>query len=519
MLLFKNIISLNTRESIYNLSSQNYVSTIFENSNNFSSFGNCKKSRKNLCYKKKDSQLKVVTNIVEAITMEDEKEIIIAQKANNGIGIVEFFEGKNILVTGATGFLAKALIEKMLRTTPKVNKIYLLIRAKDKEAAFHRLKTEIMESELFKYLEEMHGESYKLFIQNKLVPIVGNMYEPNLGMDIVTAQQIAQEIDLIVDSAAVTTFDERYDLALDANVNGPYQLMIFAKKCENLKLLMHYSTAYANGEREGIVLEKPFTMGESITKEKITSISPFTSFPLLDANNEMDFVSKLKNNNGLEQIMKYLGIERTIDPLIFFYRKGDLPCLLGDPNCLVDLVPVDMVVNATMTAMAKHGYLQNPELNVYHVASSSQNPISLSHMFNYSYDFFQLFPFVNSKGDKIETQKMRFFDKMSDFENYIWQVLLKQHQVQDEKDLTKFQIRFIKKKVEYLKNFIKLYQPYLTYKGWFDNGNVRKLMEDMSEEEKRNFEIDMTKINWRNYFENTHIPGVLKYVLEGKRVN
>ncbi|CAN4117272.1 unnamed protein product [Withania somnifera] len=505
--------------------------------------------------------------------MEDEKEIIIAQKANNGIGIVEFFEGKNILVTGATGFLAKALIEKMLRTTPKVNKIYLLIRAKDKEAAFHRLKTEIMESELFKYLEEMHGESYKLFIQNKLVPIVGNMYEPNLGMDIVTAQQIAQEIDLIVDSAAVTTFDERYDLALDANVNGPYQLMIFAKKCENLKLLMHYSTAYANGEREGIVLEKPFTMGESITKEKITSISPFTSFPLLDANNEMDFVSKLKNNNGLEQIMKYLGIERaklygwqdtytftkaigemminsmrdeiptlilrpsiitssykepfpgwiqgfrTIDPLIFFYRKGDLPCLLGDPNCLVDLVPVDMVVNATMTAMAKHGYLQNPELNVYHVASSSQNPISLSHMFNYSYDFFQLFPFVNSKGDKIETQKMRFFDKMSDFENYIWQVLLKQHQVQDEKDLTKFQIRFIKKKVEYLKNFIKLYQPYLTYKGWFDNGNVRKLMEDMSEEEKRNFEIDMTKINWRNYFENTHIPGVLKYVLEGKRVN
>ncbi|XP_015161491.1 fatty acyl-CoA reductase 2-like [Solanum tuberosum] len=187
---------------------------------------------------------------------------------DNGIGIVEFFEGKNILVTGATGFLAKALIEKMLRTTPKVNKIYLLIRAKDKEAAFHRLKAEIMESELFKCLEEMHGETYKLFIQNKLIPIVGNIYEPNLGMDIITSDKIAQEIDLIVDSAAITTFDERYDLALDANVNGPYQLMMFAKKCKKLKLLMHYSTAFANGEREGLILEKPFTMGESITKEK-----------------------------------------------------------------------------------------------------------------------------------------------------------------------------------------------------------------------------------------------------------
>ncbi|PHT71594.1 hypothetical protein T459_22379 [Capsicum annuum] len=130
----------------------------------------------------------------------------------------------------------------MLRTTPKVNKIYLLIRAKDKEAAFLRLKNEIMESELFKYLEEMHGESYKIFMQNKLVPIIGNIYEPNLGMDIITYNKIAQEIDLIVDSAAITTFDERYDLALNANVNGPYQLMMFAKKCKKLKLLMHYST-------------------------------------------------------------------------------------------------------------------------------------------------------------------------------------------------------------------------------------------------------------------------------------
>ncbi|KAK4730750.1 hypothetical protein R3W88_023738 [Solanum pinnatisectum] len=496
---------------------------------------------------------------------------------DNGIGIVEFFEGKNILVTGATGFLAKALIEKMLRTTPKVNKIYLLIRAKDEEAAFHRLKIEIMESELFKYLEEMHGEYYKSFILDKLIPIVGNIYEPNLGMDIIISDKIAQEIDLIVDSAAITTFDERYDLALDANVNGPYQLMMFAKKCKKLKLLMHYSTAFANGEREGLILEKPFSMGESITKEKITSISPYTNFPSLDAHNEMNLISKLKNNItnniGLEQIMKDFGLERAklygwqdtysftkaigemminnmrdeipiliirpsgitssykepfpgwiqgfriIDPLVFFYRKGDLPALLADPDCLVDLVPVDMVVNTTMAAMAKHGNLQNPQLNVYHVASSSINPLSFSQIFDYSYDFFKLLPFVNSKGDKFEAKKMRFFDKISDFDNYIWEVLSKQHEVQDGKELTKIQIRLIKKKVEYLKNFSKLYEPYLFYKGWFDNGNVRKLMGDMSEEEKRNFEIDVTKINWKNYIENTHIPGVQKYVLEGKRVN
>ncbi|XP_049408545.1 fatty acyl-CoA reductase 2, chloroplastic-like [Solanum stenotomum] len=584
MLLLTNIFPINTRKHTYNLFSQNHVSTMFKYSNNFSSFENQKRSRKKLCYMKSEKighhqqycQLKAITNVA-ATTMEDEKEIIIAQKGNNGIGIVDFFEGKNILVTGGTGFLAKALIEKMLRTTPKVNKIYLLIRAKDKEAAFHRLKIEIMESELFKCLEEMHGESYKSFIENKLIPIVGNIYEPNLGMDIITSDKIAQEIDLIVDSAAITTFDERYDLALDTNVNGPYQLMMFTKKCKNLKLLMHYSTAYANGEREGLILEKPFIMEESITKEKITSISPFTNFPSLHVDNEIDLVSKLKNNIinniDLEQIMKNLGVERaklygwqdtytftkaigemminnmrheipvliirpsiitssykepfpgwmqgfrTIDPLIFFYRKGDLPCLLGDPNCLVDLVPVDMVVNATMAAMAKHGNLQNSQLNVYHVASSSINPVSFSQIFDYSYNYFKLFPFVNKKGDKFDVKQMRYFDKILDVENYIWEVLSKQHEVQDGKELTKIQIRLIEKKVEYLKNFSKLYEPYLFYKGWFDNDNTRKLMGDMSEEEKRSFEIDVTKINWRNYIEKIHILGVQKYVLEGNRIN
>lgn len=52
------------------------------------------------------SQLKATTNVA-TITMEDEKAKLISQKTNSGIGIVEFFEGKNIFVTGATGFLGK----------------------------------------------------------------------------------------------------------------------------------------------------------------------------------------------------------------------------------------------------------------------------------------------------------------------------------------------------------------------------------------------------------------------------
>jgi fatty acyl-CoA reductase len=44
---------------------------------------------------------------------------------------------------------------------------------------------------------------------SKLVPVVGNICEPDLGLDEDSADVIAKEVDLIVNSAANTTFDER----------------------------------------------------------------------------------------------------------------------------------------------------------------------------------------------------------------------------------------------------------------------------------------------------------------------
>lgn len=55
--------------------------------------------------------------------------------------IPDFFAGKNIFITGATGFLGKALIEKLLRSAPKVGTIYILLRPKRGKELDERLKT------------------------------------------------------------------------------------------------------------------------------------------------------------------------------------------------------------------------------------------------------------------------------------------------------------------------------------------------------------------------------------------
>ncbi|KDO70813.1 hypothetical protein CISIN_1g0426941mg, partial [Citrus sinensis] len=211
----------------------------------------------------------------------------------DGIGIVKFLKAKNFFVTGATGFLAKVLIEKILRTVPDVGKIF------------------IINAELFKCLKQTYGKSYQAFMLSKLVPAVGNVCENNLGLEEDLADVIAKEVDVIVNSAANTTFDERYDIAIDINTRGPCRLMEFAKQCNKLKLFVQVSTAYVNGQRRGKVMEKPFCMGDSIAKENFVSNSR-RLIPTLDVENEMKLALESKEfstDGEVAQKMKGLGLE------------------------------------------------------------------------------------------------------------------------------------------------------------------------------------------------------------------
>lgn len=44
--------------------------------------------------------------------------------------INEFFAHKSVLLTGATGFLGKVLVEKLLRSCQSVENVFILVRAK-----------------------------------------------------------------------------------------------------------------------------------------------------------------------------------------------------------------------------------------------------------------------------------------------------------------------------------------------------------------------------------------------------
>lgn len=54
--------------------------------------------------------------------------------------IAQVFENRSVLVTGASGFLGKVLVEKLLFSLPNIDKVYLLIRPSNHDSPKDRLQ-------------------------------------------------------------------------------------------------------------------------------------------------------------------------------------------------------------------------------------------------------------------------------------------------------------------------------------------------------------------------------------------
>lgn len=88
--------------------------------------------------------------------------------------IKEFYAGKTIFLTGTTGFLAKVMLEKLLRSIPTINKIYILIRPKGGKDLADRFRTDILDTELFKRLKQ-EVPNWEEFVNKIVTPIKGDL--------------------------------------------------------------------------------------------------------------------------------------------------------------------------------------------------------------------------------------------------------------------------------------------------------------------------------------------------------
>ncbi|KAI4369151.1 hypothetical protein MLD38_017634 [Melastoma candidum] len=493
-----------------------------------------------------------------------------------GIGIARFLNGKKLFITGVTGYLAKVLVEKIMRAVPDVGKVYVLINAKAQDAARGRLINEIINCELFRCLRQIHGKSYEAFMMSKLVPVAGNITSPSLGIREDLIDSITEEVDIIVNSAGSTTFDERYDMSLAANTQGPCNLLTFGQRCRELKVFLHVSTVYANGKRKGNIKEMPFHINDhTIIRDNLDGEDKSPSpMPILDVEGEISLATR--HAKDLEapltkQALKELGSKRAkkygwqdtytftkamgemmidkyrgdipvviirpsiiegtheepfpgwiqgnrmIDPVVLSYGKGLLTSFLSDEKTVIDVVPADMVVNAILAATVKQGLTRVSGIRVYHVGSSVANPLLLGELFRLFYVHFNTTPFMDSRRRLILVRPIELFNSKDGFLNFLNRESLNGGHLAEgasssEGIYGKKAESIRRKSLERTKYIARLYEPYTFYDGRFDNSNTERLMESMSEDEKVTFRFDVRRIDWTDYIPNIHIPGVRRYV-------
>ncbi|KAI4357334.1 hypothetical protein L6164_001290 [Bauhinia variegata] len=485
--------------------------------------------------------------------------------------VKQFFKGKTILVTGATGILGKIFVEKILRVQPEVKKIYLLLRASNHYSAEERMYDEIIGKELFKVLKANLGGNFGSFISEKITAISGDVSEENLGIkEENLRKEMMEEIDIILNSAATTKFDERFDVAMRTNTMGAFHVLNFAKNCSNLKILVHVSTAYVCGESEGLILEEPLRMGQTLKefseldieyekkliKEKLNELkaeyanegiitSKMRSFGIERANEhgwpntyvftkamgEM-LVGHMKENLPVvilrptiitstykEPFPGWVEGARIIESLTVAFGKGKLKCFLGDIEAVVDVIPADMVINAIMVAMVANS--NKPCDMIYHVGSSVRNPLRYIKFTEYGRRYFTEKPWIDKNGNPIKIGTFKVLDSVDSFQRYIfiyYLLPLKVLKLVNAICCQRFQKLYLElnRKIQRGLGLVGLYKPYLFFKGVFDDINTEKLrMAAMQGEVEMDlFYFDPKMIDWDDYAMTINIPSTVKYIFK-----
>lgn len=316
--------------------------------------------------------------------------------------IPAFYAGRSIFITGATGFMGKVLIEKLLRSCPDIENIFLLMRPKKGISIDDRLRI-MLSVPLFDRIRKERPN-----FADKLIPITGDVATESLGLPPLERKVIVEKVSIIFHVAANVRFDDSLKNATFVNTRSARDVCILGTQMKKLVALVHVSTSYSQADKPcveekvypiNVDWKKTIKIAENVDDHVLRTLTPkyMDSFP-----NTYTFTKRLA-----EQVISdysptipsvifrpSIVISTLLEPvegwidnfngpvgMLVGGGKGVLRVIRLDTKIISDFIPVDVAIKAMIISAWKRGLqtiTRDSSVHVYNCCSADVKAVSTS---------------------------------------------------------------------------------------------------------------------------------------------
>ncbi|MEZ4321478.1 MAG: SDR family oxidoreductase [Myxococcota bacterium] len=302
--------------------------------------------------------------------------------------------GRHLLITGATGFVGKVLLQRILAELP-TTRVTVLVRPGPDDDARTRMGRLLACHPVFEGLDAAEGARVAV-------------WEGSLD-DVANPPDGALDVDLVVHLASRVDFEPTPADGFTDNLEGAVGIARLAAHTRG-KRLVYVSTCYVAGLGSRVVPELPADLAFDPAEEReriralAVAVDPRTGRTLLSKRaHELGFANGYTLTKAIAEhtVRTWPGLActvvrpsiveaawdhpyrgfhegfRTCAPLVGLALRG-LFSIPAHPELVLDLVPVDQVARGLLLACASA--LSGDSGDVWQLASSASNPLTMDRL-------------------------------------------------------------------------------------------------------------------------------------------
>ncbi|XP_018563268.1 putative fatty acyl-CoA reductase CG5065 [Anoplophora glabripennis] len=187
--------------------------------------------------------------------------------------VAEWYRGKNVFITGATGFMGKVMVEKLLYACTGIKSIYILIRHKRGKSPQQRIQ-DMWQLPMFERLRKSQPNAI-----HKIVPLCGDVNSDGLGLARVDTELLINNVNVVFHMAATLKLEANLKDAIEQNTVGTARVIDVCKKIKNLEAFIHFSTAFCSADID-VFEERVYESKDD--PRKVINVTDWLSSDILD---------------------------------------------------------------------------------------------------------------------------------------------------------------------------------------------------------------------------------------------